>query len=771
MARDVYAQNAFANSFMQGFSFVDQIQARKKADARLEQQLKEEREEKAFQRKRQVSADQRLSTVFEQGQQDRTNRLEDEKNAEDGDAFVLANPKATADELAQFPHSPLARQRIATLNARGEFASAVTEVQGLRNQGGGAAQTQPQSNGAQSPASLSDVVAQNAPAMNATGLPTMNAQERADHAQLIAEEEGTASISNQGFGFAPSRGQDSLQEVDVDELSKFDPAYKEQGAFGKAGSKIAGFGAQISRGFEDIFVNPQDPLTRGTGANIGDEFSGTVQVPADRYTSEEEFAEMSDPREIAAARAENERVAVEYAEAGRKPRAFSLGSWSRQGAQLETSDQARVVAVRQEQQAVRRTEQFLDPSTTSPMEELALKDPTAATVMYFQDRATLENANPDMMLAMDRRMLPIVDTAVEQMRIDGLQYGDGPKGRAHQQKLAQLMDSRNKIAKGQPSISKTAGIRNGGVSPGDAPRVQQVMDEIYNPERPTAAYHANAQLGAAATTAMRVTPNKRINEKQIEALAILAESGWIDKPTAMSVMMTGQWPPGKNPNGIKKIQEAGDTVYALTEDGGYFVLQSGKNGGANGEVPSREIGEDQVNWATAGMRAYNPNMSDRDAQDMLRLMYTEPGWVRSRFNVTSQEDMRKLGYLVMESKSLAGDKYKDMQDGFLWFDGNTKDAPTWKQVLMDEQMRSSIATDLDLEYTPIPEIKDTSGYDIESMRQTLREGRLGPDGVKLADSLTDEEVAMIMARKRHMDLDAQGRIAEDGSILPEQQGN
>ena len=76
----------------------------------------------------------------------------------------------------------------------------------------------------------------------------------------------------------------------------------------------------------------------------------------------------------------------------------------------------------------------------------------------------------------------------------------------------------------------------------------------------------------------------------------------------------------------------------------------------------------------------------------------------------------------------------------------------------------------ELDYIPLPDIKDVSGIDAEAIRQSLREGRAGPTAAQYADQYSDEQVMQVYARDRYMTLDHAGRLDEDGNILPEQQG-
>ena len=765
MPRNFSTGAVFADNFMKGFSFVDTIKRQKKADARLEERLKEDKIERAFQKRRTQRSDARIDKLFGQQQEDRANRLDDEANREEGDSFALQNPNASIEELSQFPHSPEAvaaiKRQTEQKRIRGAIKGAGTIPQG------GVATASP--NGP----SLSEAVTGQGAGAQPGDQPIVDPAA----AQAAGGTAGSAE-----FQFGADRGTGSLQEVDIDEASQFDPEYQDKGFFGKIGDRAAGLGSEITRGAEDVVGAALNAPGRIRGAitgedinpptqNVGDEFGGNLQVPADRYTSPEEFEEMvqqgANQQEISAARAENVAVLEEYKRVGRRPQSMAVDAYSRQGALLEGSDRARRQAELAGQRAEKRANEFLDPTIDSNMEQVALEDPRAATVMYLEDRATLQSTNPGLAFKMDQRMLPIIDQAEADLKAETLALDPATaQGRQQTAALANLQHSRNVIAKGQPSISRQSGINSSGLKVGDQPRVQNVADTMFDPDRPVPTQSTNAAVQTAGVVAGRITPNKRLNDTQIDALATLAQAGYIDKPTALSVMMTGAWPPGKNPNGVTKIQEAGDNVYAITESGGVLMLQRGK-GKVPAPAPSREIGEDQLNWVTEGIRSQFPNMEDNNVNSLMNIMYKNPGWVRSRFNVTSQEDMRKLGAMLAESKVFAGKKFAELEEG--WFT-NTKEAPTIEEIMMDPDMRDKLANEFEMDYIPLPDLKDVSGVDGEAVKQTLREGRAGPTAAQNADQYTDEQAMEVYARWRYMELDQAGRLDEDGNILPEPQG-
>jgi hypothetical protein len=774
--------DVFADNFIRGFSFVDDIKRRNKNDKLVAKQLAEQKDERAFQRRRQNAADSRVDTLFDQQQEDRTGRLSDEANAEEGDTFALQNPDATIEELSQFPNSPEAIAAIKRKNQDARIGGALKTATGIGRAG---AQTQGNP-------SLSDAVAgqqqaaSGQPAQNAPGLPTMTPEERANHDELLGR---SPDPNAPGFQFADSKGQGGQERVSEEEFNKFSKTFQDKSFLGKIGDVAGGQFAQYFRAASDVVGGTFNAPGRIRGAitgedidpatqNTGQEVTGEVNLPSE-FTTEEEFetlrANGASLGEVNEAAARNFAITADYEKRGRQPHSMVLEpAFSRQGAVLQSSDKARNTAIAIEKRVVNDAQAFLDPSTQegSQLSQLALEaGPAAATVKYLEDRATLQDANPALSLEMDRAMLPVVNQAVVDMQAEtAASDPDSPKGRQQRAALGNLQHSRDQIAKGQPSINQQANIKPAGVKVGDQPRVNDVVDTIYDPDRVVPTQFSNSAVSTAATVASRITPNKRLNDAQTNSLAVLAQAGWIDKPTALSVMMTGAWPPGKDPNAVKKIQSANNVTYGLTEGGEYFVIQDHSKGN-KGVVPNREFNEERIGWITGGITSQFPNMEEGNVNALASIVYDDPSYYRSRYTVTSQEDMRRLGVHIAQSKTIHDANFRDLEDGF-FFKGNTKDAPTTSEIMADPDMRARLATDLELNYSPVPDVKDLDGIDDEEVRQYLRDGRAGPVGAENADQYTQDEALEVVMRNKLMELDAAGRlqIEADGSItiLPEQ---
>jgi len=763
MAFDSFAANAFASNFMTGFSFVDAIKQRKKNEARLEVRLAEERQARSFVRRRTIERDKQVreDRAFTSEERERSAR---ERGArEKGERLALDSDTTDEELLEVAPFSPAAAAELKRRVGTERFKEAMRGVQTIGQAGGGSAVTQ-----SQRPPTLSEQVTQPSGSVqaspgNAPGLPSMTPQERAEHDAAIGAQ---PAATESEFGFGRDRGEAGLQEVSEEEQVRFDPEFQRKGFLGKIGDVVGGQIAQTVRAAGDVasVLGPGSigPASGVAGAvrtkqNLGQEFTGTVLVPADRFTDADEFAALEaegDNEGIRAASAENVAIFAELKAAGRKASSFTLG---RQGAVLSGSDTQRRAAIQQQNSAIDRAEKFLNPTSDSTFDELAEADPRAAAVQYLQDRATLEGVRPDLMRRMDNRMVPVLN-AVEADLINNISSVDtnSSEGRQQQRVLSTLQSSRDTIARSGPSVSQQAGINSQGLKVGDQTRIEQVTDTIFDPGRPVVTQHTPGAVNAAVAVTSRITPNRRLNEVQIQGLATLAEMGYINKPTALSVMMTGAWPPGQNPNGIKSIQEAGDNVYGITNGGGLIVLQRGKNKNDDA-IPNREFGQEQFDLIEQGIRSSLPNITDENVGSLHGMIMQDPGWFRSRFNTTSQEDMRRIGLIMSQSLILSGKKFTELEDG--WFT-NTKLAPSTRAVMMNETMRDALANEFDVEFIPTPAIKDTTGIDVEGIRQNARDGRYGLTFKANEDQYDDLQVANAFARYETMRLESEAADRE-----------
>ena len=681
----------FLQNFMQGFSFVDEIKRQKKADQRLTVRLDEERAERSFQRRRQQRTDRRVSTLFGQQQEDRASDLEDKANAEEGDQFALQNPDASIEELSQFPHSPEARAAIKRQNLTGRKVSAARTLNDLR-----------QRNVAPSATAPGDSVA-----------PIV------DPASAEAAGEGA------GFGFdrAPSAGRAGAHVISEEEFNLGSEAFQSKGFFGKIGDVVGGQIVQTGRALGDIGVAARGgPGSRAGGQNVGEEFSGEITVPGE-FTTTDEFAQMreagSSEAEIQAADAKNDEIRTRYESAN--PSAFG-----RQASILNASDVTRREAIAAENDAVKTVQDFLDPNTTaeSQIGQMAVEDPKAAIARYLEIEATVRGTNPALAQKMTAAMEPTFNAAQIQLSTELQQSTVGtPEYRQTAAKQKKLNETRTQLAYTQPPVARQAGINSSGLKIGDSERADDFMSAAYNPDRPAPTAVPSGRVNSAAAIAGRIAPGKRLNNVQLEALITGLEAGWIDKPTFSSVLQTGQWPPGKNPNEIRKTIKVGETMWAQTEAGRMFILTDpvGDRKVAAGET--REFGEDQMKWVAEGGRM--AGVPEGRIGELQGMMLQNAGYVRKHYSMNSPESMMVASQIFSQSMILNAADHKRMsEDGWYRFT-NPKNAFTANEIFHNEDLRKRLAERYEVQLVPVPPIGNTSNYDIEPFKAAVDEGTHG----------------------------------------------
>lgn len=697
----------FLQNFMGGFSFVDSIKQSRRSEARLEQQLKERREENAFQRKRQIAGDARLDDINADRNEDRDIVASNRASQIAGDA-AAARDAPDEELLPHVSHSAAAAALIKKRNNRRELEKGFKGALTVPN----AEVTQPQGN----------AVTQQAGAAGADAVPT-------EGAGAVDPVAGTSL-------FEGTRGEGSQQRVTEQDIDPFDPERAEKGIVGKFFADVAGDFNQAKRGFANMF-EAGSGLTAPAGSlqkeliapgprAAGAAFAGDSFISSE-YVKPAEFAKIADPQERAAVDARNAALIMEQRATARNPARNKLARpLSDQGALQEGGELARDEAQRQQNQIVTRYEDFLD-TEDGALDEMAIAEPSAAAVDYFQSRATLAEVRPDMIEAVDRRMIPVLDAYKGELvgSIHAASTGSAEQ-RQLSTRLRNVNASQNVIAATQPKAARQAEIKPPGLKIGDGPRVNQVTNMLFDPDRPAPASVQPGQLNSAITVAGRIKPAKRLNDTQIESLAILADAGYLDKATALSVMMTGHWPPGKNPNAIRKTFKSGDTTYAQTDGGQVFVLPDpvgvAKRNRKDKEPVDRSLGEEQIKSILLG--AASTGMDESRNGQVIGMMSDHAGWIRKHYNTDSQESMLAAGRSFGQSIFLSAKEHKRMAERgddwnpFTW----EGDAPTQEQIFLNPALRRELAGEYESRPVPMPAVGERSDLDLEPFKRGLAEG-------------------------------------------------
>jgi hypothetical protein len=752
---DTFAASAFANNFIKGFSFVDEYQRSKRNEQRLEERLAQEAEERRFQRKRTLEADAQVRETRQLAKEDRLRGIDHEDKRIEGDR--LAASGASNEELMVFaPFSPAAAALIKKRTNQAEVNSALSTAMGI----GASPATQQQSNQATQSQSSQG------PTANAAGMPTMTPQERRAHAQLIAEDTGQAPSGGAGFQFADSRAPQDVPLVSGADQRKFDQDFQDKNIAERGLDRIGGFFGRAGRAVGELFdvegainrseIDPDVGLVGAAVDQAGETFSGGARIPG--FVSSEEFDQITDPVQRQRVAESNDALIKLSKKNAQKPGAGTL-SVSRQGQTVAGGREAQNAAIRDAAVTTATYDDYLT-NATSEFSELAATEPSVARARYFNDRSTLastwgDSAEGRQKLAeLDRRMTGVVqrdlNDQIEVLR--NIPQANKVALRRQQQLVDNTKSSMNEIAKVQKSIASEAGVDRRGLPLNNTELTQAVIDVMNDPQRPNPAYVDPRQLNAAMTVAGGINENtRRINSKQINALAVLASAGYISKSTAFTVMRTGQWPRGEGPKDFMKTLKSGDTTYALYRDGSMAVLPD-VVGDRKRTKEEREAQRGQqtmspeaISDAQAGARA--AGMPERDLRGMEAFMIEHADYIRENFNIADYESRHKMGQVYYQALTLSDKKRWEMDSDFDFFNirSNPKNAPTTAEIFRNQKMRDELANHFEVELVKMPTIGRTDGLDLVPFRRALADGVHGPRLQALESQMTDDQVAYVYA--------------------------
>ncbi len=725
-----FAANAFANNFITGYSFVDNIKRTNRAEARLEDRLAQEQADREEQRRRQRRGD-RVQAEERAFQLSERSRLLSERDKQEQVFDLLNDPNVTVEELSEFSSIPEARQKIQEIQNRKRVSGALDTALGIGTAG--------------------------ARAPTGGGLSDQVTQTQATQAQTPSDPAARTAAAKTGadeFTFGAARGPSSLQQISEEEFNRSSKAYQQKNFFGKVGDVIVGQGSQTIRAVADAakgvftggeaLISTVADVDRMTNTqNVTDEFTGTVSVPADKYTSAEEFevlqAKGVSQEELQSRVQANEAIATHYESEGRNPSNFNMAEpvpLSRQGAVLSTSDSVRRAAETIERKVVRRYIDFNDAQTDSHMNQLAVQNPKGAAALYLSDRATLFAADPTEAIKADRGMVSVLNEAEKDMQAQMARLDPNTaEAQQLQRSLSNLQTSRDIVAGEQPALSNQANINGRGLKQGDTERVNDVVDVIFDEQRPVATVQQPGSLKVSSSVASRIRPGQRLNQRQIQALGVLAEAGYMDKPTALGVMMNGGWPPGKDPAAIVDVMEAGGTVYAKHQNGTLSVLP------ASNKLPSREIADDQTKWFVEGAQTWG--LDENATNQAIGMLSDYAPWIRAHYNVTSQESMRAAGRALGQSVFLSSKERVRMSNDGWWNFSDPEDAPSGEDIFLNPDMRNRLSEEYEVRPVPMPAVAERGELDFEPFRASIAEGAFEADLAAVADTLTQEQLKYI----------------------------
>jgi len=728
-------QDAFLNSFMRGFSFVDDINQRKAAQKKLDARLEEERADRQFRRDRLDQIDTERAEDRQIAAEDRTRVQNERELGREGDRLAL-DPQALTDptkrarlmETANF--SANAFNTLAKEMGRDQVREALKAIPSQNTQTGG----------------LNSAVTGNG---DPGGIDT--------------------PITEKDSLLGESQGRDSFQSVDLDEISQFDTQAPGGGFlsqlagdtaenFEGAGDRITGAFRGLSTGAANLVQSARGEAPVDTGASFGDAVGGNINVSRD-FTSEEEFASINDPAEFEQARLRNDEIIKGIHERGVASLNEFPGDISRLDSLKAGNRADRAEAQRQEFIVEEKYSSFSDPTKENTSRSLAAEDPQAGVIDYANDRATLQSANPGLRAQMDMQMQPAFQAA-EGLAIQTIQesVAGTPEHAKASRDLRSLRVTQAQVYDDY-SISEQTGIDDRGFPIGNSTLSNQVNLAIADPDRPRPMAPANPQqIQMAVTLTGRMEGNRRATDAQLNAAILLKDYGLASAEDIMTLNMTGKWP-STAPAVTYKAYKPGDVVMAQGADGslqyvttipgkpgGRSNSRTGKPGDASNQLNQASISQFQAGFETrfpAGTRGNDEAIAAANGT-----MLDGADWIQEQFDLTDPIAANRIGRQYAGAVQLAAAEDSGWVPNILerWLG----DLPTAQEIMTSPSLAAQMSVDhgIPMRFVPQPRME---GVDVNNMRQELLIPNKYPNALSnAAETMDDEQFVFSVLRYDHL---------------------
>lgn len=711
---------------MQGFSFVDDINHRRRQENKLDERLRNEEAARKHQRSRmdKFDADREEDRVRADSEFDRTTRERELIRAADAEAL---KPEGERDEdilRAGAFGSALTQQLFQKENRLDELQAAMIASRGTD---------------IARPAGLNE-------AANTQAAQPFELDETGRPVESLV---------------APSRGQDSIQDVDIDDIYDPDEPKGFTGFPGRVKETFEGAGNRASGAFlglaqaagnlglaagDAITGNNTPNLRAATGIDFAAEVGNEIAF-GQEYTSKEEFEALTDPAEIEARGRKNTEMREQL-----KARGIELGM-DRLDALRHGSREQRAAAAEAEFHVQNFYDNIADPNEASPWRSLALDDPQAAAIKYFNDRKTLQAANPGMADQVDMFVQPVIRTAHTELTES---LGDAVVGTPEYirgvRDLRALQASQADILR-DTSPSAQSGINDQGLPIGNAKLSQQVLNYVDDPNRPRpVAPLPGRQVATAATMTNRMTGTRRATDAQLKAGILMVDAKLASSQDLMVLNMTGAWPPTA-PAAKLEAFKPGEHVYSQNSDGSYklaFVVPGGKTtsrGGRSGGSGSSSNDLNQVTPAIldqfrAGIETMFPagtDGNDEFIRTMEGLVIDDADLLQEVFDLRDPIAGRILGRSYAAAFSISEAENS-------WLPNFMEEAPTMREILSSPDLASRLAVEHGL---PMPRVfvPRMDGVKVNNMREEiLTPNKYNPILQQTAEELEDAEFVRTIAR-------------------------
>ncbi len=716
---DPRSQNAFISSFMQGFSFVDSINERNRRNRLLEEDLERRRTLEDARESRAVAAEGRAQEIHDLNLAEHERVANERALGREADTAAF-DETIPLDEVSHLlPYSSALQDRFMRERGETELIDALAWAQDQGRQAGVQTQT-----GGADPG--------------------------------VASTDPGASIVEAGQSLlSPSRGRDSLQSVDIDELNQFDTEFEGgilEGA-DQFSRRITGGARGLSTAAANLVNEAIGEPPVESGASFAAEVGGNLMVPED-FTTEAEFAQITDPSEFEMARRRNEEIINQIRERGPDPDASRLDRL--QSGTREMQAEAR----RAEFQVRDRYQGVTDPAEDSRFRQMMVDDPVAASTQYFNDRETLISAEPGTAAAMDIAMQPVIARADAEYQETLQSTVAGTQEHTNAQRnIRNLRATQAQIYQDFDPAAQ-AGINEQGLPVGNAELTRDFNNLLTSPDRPRPFEPmASGQARASNAVVSRISPDtRRLTPTHLRHLTRLVDAGWMSHEDAMTYAMTGQ-PPAA---GVEyKAYRPGDVIMAQGSDGSirYVTTVPGGPTGRGSGTRNRGDGSGQTNQLTQahiehfgqGFRTVYPEGSrgnDEAYNDMLSMFIDDADWLQENFDLSDPVAGQRIGRLYANAVVIS-----QAEDSWVpnFIESWAGEAPSAREVLRSPEMAARLAGEHDVPMPLVPQQR-FEGVNVNNLRQELLQPGKYPEALRTAaltpqeGGMTDEQLVMTVAR-------------------------
>lgn len=730
-----FAYSGFADGFIRGYSFVDDIKRKNRQEKRLEEQLAEQtrlrnaREDRAVAAERRVgelhrlALQDRLREIRRQNEADSRQALEDQRRREREDittedyqedrdyeleqrqlqqqqrqmklegTALFNKGTATDEELAPYYlYVPEIQQHFQRKRRNAELSEALQgriDMYEKQRQQDERAAAEAASEAAQQPGSIDGEATQQTDLVDPYGQVGID---------------GTYLQGSQGTGGLNSMDMSTQVDVFDPSLAQNEPGFMQKLANRATATPQAAAGALYRATGLDLPVPglygtpASSPYVQGRSVR---ETGENLYLP-EGYMSPAQIGELPAAQQAAATQ-KNIEILEEV-----KARGFEAGATTPYAALLKGSQAGLAAAREQERLVEERYSGFIDATQgkndNDPLFNLAEEDPLAFAMQYFRDRSTVRDAMGERgQRAMDSAAQPYLAAAESQLRATIIDGGPGSQEqRLATRRLAGVQATQKQIYEDYVP-TKAINLRDK-VPAGNETIINNVMDEVANPERPMGRPDPS-RTKAALNTASRIInsdrPKINFSRKQIDHLITLVDAKLMSPGDLEVTMRTGRLPePHPVLHGIEKVKNeaTGKTdVWAsyVMPDNSVQMMPVAQIGGGKKQtlldysVKDNLLGKEGIDQILEGYQMQRPTATQEELDMLRKGLIQNRSWVESRtIDLQNANDMMNLGMTFADAHALA-----EKEDHPAVWNAIEPDTPDMWDLMRSPAMASRMASE------------------------------------------------------------------------------